>query len=289
MTILQTFLRAVLPRFTLYCCSSSGPDMSSVAASNEHSADLAKQAADDDLAFRKQQYSDLQPALQNALDVSAKSSQQQMDLAKQAEDRSNEQWNYYKDTFQPVEKQMVDEAMNYGSAADQEQQAGAARSDMTTAFDAQRQTADRQLTAMGVNPNSGKFASANRMTDIAQAAQTAAGMTGARTAARDKGISLRAGAASFGRNMTNTAGQNLGQAVGAGSAANGSANAGIGSNLAAGNFMSGGYGTQINAANTGISANNSTVGAMQLGFQQSQANSAGIGSLVGLGAAALMA
>jgi hypothetical protein len=289
---LPTLLRFWFPVLTpLSCCSSDAPDMSGVAAANEASARLAKDAADNDLAFRQQQYADLKPSLQNSLDVAAEASRQQAALAKQAQGRSDEQWNYYTDTFQPVERQMVAESMNYGSAADQEQQAGNARADVTKAFGAQRQAADRQLTAMGVNPNSGKFASANRITDIAQAAQTASAMTGARTAARDKGISLRAGAASFGRNMTNTAGQNLGQAVGAGSAAAGTAGAGIGTNLGAAQYVSGGYGAQMNAANTGISANNSTIGAMQVKAQSDSAASSGMGSLIGagLGAAAMMA
>ncbi|UIF90840.1 hypothetical protein [Cupriavidus sp. UYPR2.512] len=288
--ILSNLLRLLAPRFTLYCCSDSAPDTSAIAASNERAAELAKQSADDNLAFQKQQYADLQPSLKNSLDISSEASRQQMDLARQAQDRSDEQWDYYKDTFQPVEKQMVQEAMDYGSAADQNQQAGTARADMTASFDSQREQANRQLTAMGVNPNSGKFASANRMTDIAQAAQTAAGMTGARTAARDKGIALRAGAASFGRNMTNTAGQNLTSAVGAGSAAAGTSGAGIGNTLAAGNSVSGAYGMGINAANTAISANNSTVGAMNLGVQAASSNNQSMGSMAGaaVGAGALL-
>lgn len=288
---LPSFLRPLFPQFVLYgCCGGGGIDTGPIAAASEKAAILAKQAADDDLAFRQDQYADLEPYLRSSLDIGNQMSQQQIALAQQAADRSTEQWDYYKDTFQPVERQMVQEAMDYGSAADQEQQAGTARADMTAAFDSQRQQANRQLMSMGVNPNSGKFAASNRAADIAQAAATAGAMTGARTTARDKGISLRAGAAAFGRNMTNTAGQNLGQAVGAGTAATGAANSGIGSNLAASQYVSGGYGMQMNAANTQLSAANTQLGAMQLSAQMDMANSSGWGSLLGsaMGAGAML-
>lgn len=65
------------------------------------------------------------------------------------------------------------------------------------------------------------------------------------------GIGLRAGAASFGRNMPNTAGQAYGLATQAGNSAVANQNAGFMSGLPYAQFAAGAYGTQLGAAGLG--------------------------------------
>lgn len=270
------------------CSEPEAPDYSGIASANEKSAQLAKEAADNQLAFSKEQYDFLKPYIQKQLqtgqDVAA---QQQTDAAK-ASGRADQQWSQYQTTFQPIEEKMAQEAMDYGNAADQERSAGQAATDVTQQFQSQRAAAQRQLTSMGVKPNAGTFMAANREMDASEAAARAAAMTGTRQAVKDKGVSLRAGAAAFGRNQTNTAGQQVGLSTGSGSAATQSAGAGVGSTMAAGSQVAGGYGAQIGAANSAVQANLGLGGLMNSAYgnqaQMYGSQMAGLGQLMGTAA-----
>ena len=273
------------------CSEPEAPDYSGIAAANAESARLSKEAADNQLAFSREQYDFLKPYIQNQLETGQSvAAQQQTDAAK-ASDRADQQWEQYQTTFQPIEEQMAQEAMDYGSAADQERAAGQAATDVTQQFQSQRAAAQRQLMSMGVKPNAGNFMAAEREMDASEAAARAAAMTGTRQSVKDKGVSLRAGAAAFGRNQTNTAGQQVGLSTGSGSAATQSAGAGVGSTMAAGSQVAGGYGAQIGAANSAMQANLGLGGLMNSAYgnqaQMYGSQMAGMGQLVGMGATML--
>ena len=268
------------------CSEPAAPDYSGIASANAESARLSKEAADNQLAFSKDQYEFLKPYVQKQLEIGqAVAAQQQADSAK-ASNRSDQQWSQYQTTFQPIEEKMAQEAMDYGSEADQERATGQAAADVSQQFQSQRAAAQRQLASMGVKPNSGAFMAQNRESDAAEAAARAAAMTGTRQAVKDKGVSLRAGAAAFGRNQTNTAGQQVGLSTGTGSAATQSAGAGVGSTLAAGNSINAGYGAQIDAANSAVRANLGLGGLMNSAYgnqaQMYGSQMAGLGQLVGM-------
>lgn len=270
------------------CSEPEAPDYSGIASANQKSAELAAKAADNQLAFSREQYDFLKPYIQKQLETGqAVDAQQQTDAAK-ASNRADQQWEQYQTTFQPIEEQMAKEAMEYGSTADQERAAGQAATDVSQQFQSQRAAAQRQLTSMGVKPNAGSFMSASREMDASEAAARAAAMTGTRQAVKDKGVSLRAGAAAFGRNQTNTAGQQLGLSTGSGSAATQSSGAGVGSTMAAGSQVAGGYGAQIGAANSSIQANLGLGGLMNSAYgnqaQMYGSQMAGLGQLVGTAA-----
>lgn len=270
------------------CSEPEAPDYSGIASANEKSAQLAKEAADNQLAFSREQYDFLKPYIQKQLETGQSvAAQQQTDAAK-ASERADQQWEQYQTTFQPIEEQMAKEAMDYGSAADQERAAGQAATDVTQQFQSQRAAAQRQLMSMGVKPNAGNFMAAEREMDASEAAARAAAMTGTRQSVKDKGVSLRAGAAAFGRNQTNTAGQQVGLSTGSGSAATQSAGAGVGSTMAAGSQVAGGYGAQIGAANSAMQANLGLGGLMNSAYgnqaQMYGSQMAGLGQLVGTAA-----
>lgn len=274
------------------CSEPEAPDYSGIASANEKSAQLAKEAADNQLAFSKEQYEFLKPYIQKQLQTGQDvATQQQADSAK-ASSRADQQWSQYQTTFQPIEEKMAQEAMDYGNAADQERAAGQAATDVTQQFQSQRAAAQRQLTSMGVKPNAGNFMAAEREMDASEAAARAAAMTGTRQAVKDKGVSLRAGAAAFGRNQTNTAGQQVGLSTGSGSAATQSAGAGVGSTMAAGSQVAGGYGAQIGAANSAMQANLGLGGLMNSAYgnqaQMYGSQMAGMGQLAGMAGAMMM-
>lgn len=231
------------------------PDYTPIANANAEAARLAKEAADADIAFRRQVYEENKPAMEAARDIGIDAARASLGIMHKADERSDQQWDRYTNTFIPVEDQMVKEAMAYGGDADQETQAGRAVADVRTQAGISRANTARSLAAMGVNPNSGRFASGLRRVDIEEAGIAGSAANTARLTARDKGIALRAGAAGFGRNQVNTAGQMAGISTGAGSAGTGSANTGANAGLPMAQFAAGGTGNAINAEGMAINSN----------------------------------
>lgn len=265
----------------------AAPDYSALAASNEKAAEINMGFAREQLSFEKQKYADSLPQQNRLYDLANEVAKQQMDIAGQNQKQATEQWDYYKNTFQPVEQKMVDEANNYDSKARQEQQAGQATADVRTQMANANAQNNRAMMGMGVNPNSGRFAGLNKAQSVSAGASAAGAATGARNAVVDKGIGLRAGAASFGRNMTNTAAQSYGLATNAGNSAVGNANTGYMGTLANAGLVNPGYSNGIAAGNGQIQANLGLGSLMnqgylgQLGYAGQQA--AGTGSMIGTG------
>lgn len=261
------------------------PDYTPIAQANDAAARLAREAAAEDLAFRRTVYNDSKGAIEKAAKASFDIAEIQKGIMQDSRDRSDLQWDQYTGTFVPIEQRMAQEAMDYGGEADQERVAGQAAADIRTQGGIARANTARSLAAMGVNPNSGRFASGLRRLDIEEAGAAGSAANASRVAARDKGISLRAGAAAFGRNQVNTAGQMAGISTGAGSAGVGSANAGANAGLPAAQFAAGGTGNAINASGIAVSGNNALMGTMSNDYRTAlSADNSGFSSmLAGLG------
>lgn len=275
------------------------PDYSGIAASNEAAARVSAEVAREQLAFQKDVYNRSIPQQERLEKLATDVATQQMQISDANQKQADEQWNYYKGTFQPVEKRMVDEAMTYDSKARQEQQAGQATADVRSQMANVNAQQNRALTGMGVNPNSGRFAGLSKSQAVQAGAMQAGAATGARNAVVDKGIGLRAGAASFGRNMTNTAAQAYGLATGAGSAAVGNQNTGFMAGAAYPQLLNSGYSNNIAASGQAINANLGLGQLMNTGYgiqanmygQQQAGQGAMMGSAMGMagmmGAAAI--
>ena len=275
------------------------PDYSSIGSSNAEVGRMQQETAREQLNFQKDVYNQSKPQQDRLYQLANDVAQQQMDIADANQKQAEGQWDYYKNTFQPVEQKMVDESMNYDSKARQEAQASQATADVRTQMANATAQQNRALTGMGVNPNSGRFAGLSRAQAVQGGASAAGAATGARNSVVDKGIGLRAGAASFGRNMTNTAAQAYGLATGAGSAAVGNANTGFMSGTAYPQLLNSGYSNMISAGNSQINANLGLGSLMNQGYtaqlnyagQQQAGQGAMIGSGMGmagmLGAAAI--
>jgi hypothetical protein len=271
-------------RYFLDMGDSEAPDYTPIANANAAAAAGAKEIADKDIAFREKVYGENKPYIEAAQKAGLEASTAQLGMMRKADARSDQQWDQYTNTFVPIEQQMAKEAMDYGSEADQETQAGRAVADVRTQGGIARENTARSLAAMGVNPNSGRFASGMRRTDIEEAGAAGSVANNARLMVKDKGIGLRAGAAAFGRNQVNAAGQMAGVSSGAGSAGVGSAGAGANAALPMAQFAAGGTGNAINAANVGISGNNALIGAMGSDYRAELGQSGGaIAGLAGLG------
>lgn len=206
---------------------------------------------------------------------------QQLESGETNAARADEQWKIYQDLFKPVEERTVKDAMEFDSPERKARMAAEAAADVSRGYGAARDQNTRTMGAMGINPNSGRFAGLSNETNISQAKDTAGSMNLARRATEQQGIALRTGVAQFGRNMPSTG-------IAADSMALNAGNAAVG-NIAAG--------SQIRNANQqaaaqwfggGVNANNSA-GQIGLGLFQGQLQGAqmqadamgGIGQLIG--------
>lgn len=201
--------------------------------------------------------------------------------AKTARSRGNTMWDEYMSNIMPVQRQFYQEALDYGGLADQERAAGQAVSDIRQQYGIQKGINDRNLASMGVNPNSGRFAAADRAAELAAMAAAAGGATKARVGARDTGIQLRKDATQIG-NMALSGAQDFTRlSLNANQLAGGLSNNLVNRGLAVGQFKVGGTANAMNALS---GASSQYANALQ------QTDSSGIlPGLMGFGASALTA
>jgi len=102
----------------------------------------------------------------------------------------------YRRTFQPLNERIVSEApINSNDLVDR------ASLDTGLAFDKARGIQSRNLSRMGVNPNSGRFQGLQQQLQLAQAAAEAGAKTRARRSGRRESFERMIAAAGLGRNL----------------------------------------------------------------------------------------
>ena len=251
----------------------AAPDYGPIAASNKESAEIAKQAADADLAFRKQVYEESKPGQGRLQTLAEQVANAQLGYMGDQSTMAKEQNAYYGKTFKPLEQMMAMQSQGGMDMSDADvatlanrlgiDPAQAAEMMRVTkggweneALRAQTQAQAssnsaygqglRALTRAGGDPN--RLANAAAGLAQGQTLAQAGAMNQARNSAKAQAIGLTSGAASFGRNMPNTAGQMYGLANQSGTSSVGNANTGFMSGLPYAQFQSGAYGTQLGAA-----------------------------------------
>lgn len=163
------------------------------------------QIGEDWLNFAKEQ-TGVANLRQQDIDAMAKRvTEQQLATQDQANAWSREDRDRYTSVFRPIEDQYIKDATSWDSAERQESMAGEARADVMAASDAQRQTSNRQMAAMGVNPNSGRFAGNTRAGDTATALNAAGASNQARNTVRNQGMAMRSDVANMGRGLPSQA------------------------------------------------------------------------------------
>ena len=188
-------------------------------------------------------------------------------------------------TFQPLEDSFAQTAKEYATPAKQEDAAATAKADVLASSNIARQTNQRQMAAMGVSPDSGRFAGIDRTQDTNTALAAAGAQNNARQVVRDKGLALTADAVNMGKGLASSTAAAYGIGTNAGNSAvgnNASGNANfyanqagmnqgfsgnIGANSSAGSMLNQLYGNQLSAWNAQQQAN--------------ATSSAGLGNLIG--------
>ncbi len=83
------------------------PDYTEIAAANREAAKYAKEAADEDLAFRKEQYNASIPRQEQLYDLASQVANQQLGLGNLTKQQAEQQIDSYNATYRPVELQTV--------------------------------------------------------------------------------------------------------------------------------------------------------------------------------------
>ena len=192
--------------------SQKAPNYQPVADASEKAAAYAKEQADQQLAFAKQQYYDLKPIFEKIADA-------QLSQMEQTQQQGEDYYDYLTSTFRPVERGLVADAQQFDTDAYRESLATQAAADAGRAFTQTRDANARAAAAMGVNPNSGKFAGMNLASELGLAAQRADAMNTTRTQADQLGWARRMDAAGLGRGLSGASVASYSAALSAGNSA----------------------------------------------------------------------
>lgn len=194
--------------------SAPPPDYTPLAEASAESARIMGELGQDQLAFARQQYDDTLPTLQNIADQQIAAQNEQLR-------QGRDYYDYSVDTYRPLEQGLVAQARDFNTDAYREQLASQAAADTGLAFGRTQDATNRQMAAMGVNPNSGRFASINAANDLGLAAARAGAMNSTRQQAEQLGFARQMDTANLGRGLPSASlaayggAQNAGNAAGA--------------------------------------------------------------------------
>jgi hypothetical protein len=259
------------------------PDYTPMAQASTEAAQIAADVREQELAENRRQYDQNMAVAQPVIKL-------QTELMEQSKAQGDDYYNYNKETFRPIEQELADEAKsgtsryetNAGVKAAVEREASRAAADVARASSNADAQSNRAMAAMGVNPNSGRFASMNVGKGLALAASKAAAQTGA----REKGVAMdyakRLDVTGLGRGLPGASQGAYGVALNAGNSAVGNQNgtgAGYMSGIHAANqTLMQGQGLKIQGLGGILNSQTSMYNA---GMAASGQESAGMGAAVG--------
>lgn len=253
-------------------CSPDIPDTSA-----QHMAAINAQSAASERAYGLQEkalktFEERQTKVDK---VSEEVVRRQMELAEQNAEQGTEFINYQKQVFRPIEQSLVAEAMRESTPEYYEQYAQKAVAAQQAAQANAQASTERNLASMGVNPNSGAWASAQRGLQMNNAAALGAVANESRDKAEALGWAKKAEATGLGKGLVGAGQASYGLATGANASAAGTSNQ---TNQAAAATLGSptAWGAQgIQAGQGAISGHNSVYGAQM----QAGSSDTGIGSL----------
>lgn len=177
--------------------------------------ELSKESLD----FVKQIYAESAPDRATASAKANQVTDAQLRLMDQQEAQTQDRIDYEKDTFRPLEKQIVAEANAYDTPERRAAEAGKAMQTVGTQFDVAKQGMRRQASAAGIDPSSGNFIANVGTMGVREAATKAASGTAATNMVETTGRAMKADAAALGRGLPSAQATTAGLALTAGNSA----------------------------------------------------------------------
>lgn len=232
--------------------------------------------ADEQFQFFKDQYAKDSAINKQVVDAALK---RQAEFDQYARD-DRQRWQTQ---FQPLEDSLIKDAKDYASQERQDYESGKAQAAVAESYEANRQSAQRNLESYGIDPASTRYAALDAGSRIAQAAAAAAAGQQARDAAIQTGQALRDRAIQVGLTYPSIANAEANTGIQSG-------NAGINSQLATTTSGANTMGTAPQYAgiasggiNTAGNLMNNQYQNQLAGWQANQNSSSGIGSILGAG------
>jgi hypothetical protein len=200
------------------CCSDppAPPDLSGLSDASEEVGRMNQQTAREQLDWAREQDTNNRALLQEVLDIQLPAMRQQFDTAEADRQR-------YEDFYRPFEDAFAEEAANYDTPERRERERGGAIADVNSQFDSSRRNALQRLEGYGVDPSTTRNSALDVGVRTQQAMAQAQAATGATRRVEDIGRALKSDVINMGRGALSNAAGFYGQAVGAGSAAQGNA------------------------------------------------------------------
>lgn len=265
-------------------CASS-PDTTAMNTAATSQAKLSE----DQLNWAKDIYAEQAPQRNAAFKQSQDVSNAQLGVMNQQMALAKDYNDYNKSTFRPLEKGIVADAQNYDTQARRDSEAGKAIADVTQGFSAARDQSARNLSRMGVDPNSGRALALSNTLDIDQASNMAGAAAKARNMVETTGFARKMDAASLGRGLASAQSTAAGLGLNAGSSALGSTGVGLASMNSGNQVMQQGF----SGAGQGLSSAGNMFGNIaNVNAQTSAANSsntvAGVGAIGTLATAVII-
>lgn len=130
------------------------------------------------------------------------------DAAQTQREISLDQWNTYKDIYQPLERKYVEDAQNYDTPAAYDRAAGEASATVAEQYGKAR---DRLSRTPGLDPSSAAYTASMAGLDNSQAAADAVSQNAARNKVRDMAWARRTDALSLGKGLPAQASAGLAQ------------------------------------------------------------------------------
>lgn len=270
---------AVVGSMTAPDAPDNNPGMQANAASSERvgmaQVDLAERQRQDQLARNAK------------LDtISERVANSQLESQRKNDALADEYANYNRTTFRPLEQGIVDEAKNYDTPEEQERVAGQASTAIQKNLTVAKQSQSREMARMGINPNSGRFASTSNDMTVKGALAEAGAENTARQNVRQLGFARRMDAASLGRNLPSSQATSAGLAITAGNSAVNNTAAAVQAGNQSGVAVSGIYDNANSAFGTAGSLHNMSAAhaAAMYGIQAQQhaGTMSSIGSGIGM-------
>lgn len=168
------------------------------------------------LQWSKEVYNEFKPYI---LD----STKQQLADQKWSSETAREQYDFYKDTYKPIEADFADKVQNWDSPERREQMAGQAQSGVASQFEQARNAAQMQLESYGVDPTSTRYAALDLASRVQQGATAAGAGTQAIQNVEQTGLGLQGQAINTGRGYQ----QNVNSTIGTGSSAGNAGSSGL--------------------------------------------------------------
>lgn len=255
----------------------AAPDLTPVVNAYKEASAQSFKLGQDQLNWAKEQYASTKGTTDKVVDALL-ASQGKVDQ------RADEYYQRYKDTFEPAQDRYLSDAENYDTVQRRDANVGQAQGAVARNFDAARDAATRQLEGFGVNPASTRFAALDIGTRAQEAAAKAAAGTQAIRDTEATGLALRANAINMGNGLPGQSNAASGTAAGAGTGAVGSGNSTLSTGSGAMTAPSAYTGQGISAIGGWGNTLNQGYANQVDAFKANNAATSGIGSLLGAAA-----